>query len=183
MKTNKNILFGLLILFCSVSLLLSSCEKEVEGEFDLNLGTITVSVPPLGPPYNEYKTFVSELVTTGIKTALNKNGASLDDIQSIKLKALSIAVTAPAGATFDEVLFMEAYLLSPGNDSTKLAFTEGDLNGLSFVDFSSNFSDVSQHVKNDAVTLLIRGFIENAIPVTSTLDVDFTVTIKIKKKK
>mgnify|MGYP005847232039 CR=1 FL=1 len=79
----------------------------------MNLGTITVSVPPLGPPYNEYKTFASELITAGIETSLNENGASLDDIQSIKLKAWKTTITAPAGATFDEVLFMEAFLLSP----------------------------------------------------------------------
>lgn len=182
MKTNKKFLFGIIMLFSFSSLLLTSCDKEVEGEFDLNLGPISVAVPAQGPPFSEFKTFASEVITTGIETALNENGASLNDIQSIKLKTLNAALTAPAGATFDDVLFMEAYLLSPGNDSTKLAYTEGSLVGLSSVDFKSQFSDAAPHVRNDAITLLIRGFIDKATP-PATMNVELVVTVKVKTKK
>lgn len=170
-------------LFIFSSLFLASCDKEEDLNFDLKFENIAVTVPAMGGPFNEYKTFASEVITTGIEAELNKYGASLNDIESANLKDLTVNITAPSGRNFDAVLFLESFASATGLSDTKIGFTEGDLDGKTSVTFTTNFSDLAPFIKKESFGFLVRGYIDEAIATPTTLDIDFIVTVKAKVKK
>ncbi len=183
MKTNQSFLFGILMLFSFSSLFLTSCDKETESEFDLPFTLPSVTVPAMGAPFDVNKVFVSEVLTTGIEAKLNEYGASLNDIESAKLKDLRVEITAPNGRTFDAVVFLESFVKADGLTDAKIAYSEGSLDGKTNVTFSSQFENFAEHIKKDAFSLIIQGFIDEAVPTATTLKVDFIVTVKVKTKK
>lgn len=179
MKTPK-IIFALFILS---SFLFSSCDKEEDVNFDLKFENIPVTVPAMGGPFNEYKTFASEVITTGIEAELNNYGASLNDIESASLKDLTLSITAPSGRNMDAVVFLESFVSATGLSDEKIAYTEGDLDGKTSVTFTTNFSDLAPYIKKESFGLLVRGYIDEAVPTSTTLDIDLIVTVKAKVKK
>ena len=183
MKTNTSILSGILMLFLFSSLFLTSCDKEKESEFDLPFTLSSVTVPAMGAPYNVNKVFFSEALTTNIETKLNEFGASLNDIESAKLKDLRVEIVAPTGRTFDALVFLESFVKADGLTDEKIAFSEGSLDGKTNITFSSQFANFAEHVKKDAFSLIIQGFIDESIPTATTLKVDLIITIKVKTKK
>src|SRR5690606_11419253 len=100
---NHHLLQSFALLFFVFTL--ASCDKEKEVEFDLTFSNVAVTVGPLNAPKDMEKTYLTKVFTLNTEAELNTIGASLQDIQSAKLKTLKVTIKSPAGRTFNDISF------------------------------------------------------------------------------
>ncbi|MCR9066900.1 MAG: hypothetical protein NXI00_23215 [Cytophagales bacterium] len=169
----------LALVLVSLALFQTSCDKVKEGRFIIPITLQDVTVDEVTfTEQQQWHTFTSEVITTSIEDTLNSFGASLADIQKIQTSNLVVRITGPAGATFDDIRYADAYLLSPGLDTVKVAYYNDSIpqTGLTELSFSSDYADLSEHLTAPQFTFYARGFYTD--PKSSfDISIDFDVEV------
>lgn len=159
------------------SLMFQSCSDD-DFRFNLELRNLSFKVSPIGGPFNEMKIFVNDEITTGIANLLAENGASTDDIESALLQEFTIKIVAPQGANFDNVEFLEVFINGTGLSETKLAFSEGDLNGKTTLTLTTQGAELASFVKLNSFQVKVQGFINEAISEEVDVSLDLVILVK-----
>jgi hypothetical protein len=174
------VLSAIMILFSGM---FSSCDKEEIVPFSIEFLNVPIPVGPLvAPDGNE--AFFSRVFLTETEQKLNELGASFDDIESAKLEKLKLRIVNPPERTFDPIDFLDAWAFAPGVDTIKVAYSDAIPDeGLKEITFKSQYSDLSELVKQDDFTFLVKGYHNVPIPDSTYFELDFVITVKVKTKK
>lgn len=178
-KINSFVLF----LTLTTGIIFNSCKKgDVEKKFDLTLTGIVLN-SPAQPGSAPDTVFSSQVITTGIEAKLNENGATLQNIKKIDLKSLSLTITAPSGQTFDGIEYLVSYINAVGLGEIKVAYKAPiPQTGLTTITQDSQFSDLTEYIKQSEFNFILKGYCNTAIPaMTLTADISFSVTAMVAK--
>lgn len=154
------------------------CTEDGEQRFEVPITLSNFTVNALDP--NEsWKTFSSQVVTTGISSQLADYGFTLDNVKKIEPKNITLTITS-AGDSFDNILYMDAYVFADGVSDIKVAYSETIPTGATTLPLSSQFSDITEALKKPEFTFLVRAFNSGAFgPVTGSIT--FTVDVIAEK--
>ncbi len=168
----------LLLIALSSTMFMSSCTEDGEQRLEIPITLSNFTVNALDP--NEsWKTFSTELVTSELSTALADFGYSLDNIKKVEPKNISLTITS-AGDSFDNILYMDAYVFADGVDDIKVAYSETIPAGATTLALSSQFSDITEAIKKSEFTFFVRAFNSGAFgPVDGSIT--FTVDVIVEK--
>ncbi len=183
MQTLRQLPLKIFLLLFTVSVL-SSCNKDEEFEFDLAFNNVAVTVGPLNAPPDKEVSYATTVFTNPVEAELNTYGASLQDVQSAKLKTLKLRIKTPAGRTLNDISFADAWLSASTIDPTKIAYkTDVPDTDLTEIEFESQFNDLTEFLYQDNFSLLVKAFHTAVIPDNTGVEIDFVITVKVKKSK
>ncbi len=173
----------MLMTFMMSGIIFTSCKKgEIEKKFDLTLNGIVLN-SPAQPGSAPDTVFASQVITTGIEAKLNENGATLQNIKKIDLKSVSLSITTPSGQTFDGIEYLVSYINAAGLGETKVAYKSPiPQTGLTTITQDSQFSDLTEYIKQSEFNFILKGYSNTAIPaMTLTADISFSITAMVSK--
>ncbi len=170
--------YPLLLLLAMASMVtFNSCTEDGEQRFEV---PITIS----GFTVNQFvgvqtwQVFNSQVVTNTIEAELNDYGYSLANVKKIEPKNITLNITS-AGDNFDNILYIESYVIADG-DSVKVGYNTEIPNGVTSLSLNSQYSDITSIVKKPTFTFLVRAFNDGPFgPATGT--VSFTVDVIAEK--
>lgn len=164
---------ALALLFVGIAIFQTSCDKIKEIRFTVPYTISDVSVPAQ-PDNGQSKTWSEEVITQPLESALNQNGASLDDVEKIQLE--SLVVTATSG-NFNNYQFADVYLSASGLTDVKVAYiTDIPQTGETELVFESTFENLADHLASDEFTFLVRAYNFDPAPAIE-LSIDFEVEV------
>jgi hypothetical protein len=182
----KNLFRSIIAVFVFAAIMsafFSSCDKEQIVPFDIEFLNVPISVGPLVSP-NGNEVFFTKVFLTETEQKLNEYGASFDDIESAKLKTLKLRIANPPIRNFDPIDFVEAWAFATGVDTIKVAYTDPIPDeGLKEVEFNSQYSDLSELVKQDDFSFFVQGYHNAPLADSTHFELDFVITVKVKTKK
>ena len=167
----------LLLLFVAATFTITSCSDE-EERFEVPITISGFNNVTLNDDF-DWKVFSAEVVTNEIETSLNSFGYSLNQVKKIEAKNMSITITTP-GVTFDNIKYFEAFVNTNATDSTKVAFLTEIPAGATTINLESQFSDITDIIKQPSFTFYVRAYNEVTFgPATGTIS--FTVDVIAEK--
>lgn len=175
MKKHVSLTLSLIVLaFFAIST--SSCDKTKNITFEVPYTVENFTAGPF-PAGGSERTLFEQDYITNLEAQLNAYGASLDDIDKVVLKELTI--TALDG-TFDELNYANAHLRASGLADVQVGFISAiPQTGVSTITMDSEFSDLSEHLKQPNFELYAITYSENGFPATNmsaTFVVEVTAT-------
>ena len=155
-------------------------EKLVKVDFDYtSSGDFKTTVLPT----TGNNTFGSSVVTSELKQKVEENGASLNDLDELKLKSASVAFKTPTQTdNFNGVENIEIWISADGLAPIKLASKTGVADGLTSVSLDVNTTDnLANYIKATTFTYEIKGTNSEPLPAMD-LKVITTYNVKASKK-
>ena len=171
-------LASLLLVLAFFTVCTSSCDKTKTVTFEIPYTVENFTAGPY-PAGGSERTLFTQSYVTNLEAQLNAYGASLDDIDKVVLKDLT--VTALNG-TFDELNYANARLVATGLTDVQVGFvTAIPQTGETTISMTPQFDDLSEHLKQPNFQLLAITYSENGYPATNmsaTFVVEVTATTK-----
>ena len=171
-----------IVLLLAVAFTFNSCDKDTPFDFTYTLAPIEFTSPFF--PANSLKTFSDTTFTRDIEAQLNQYGASLQDVSSMQLKAITVNILS-SGQTFDGVDYFESYINSTGLPETKLAYKSPvPQTGLTSLSLDNNYSELVDFIKADSFRVDLRGYNSVDLPPTDmNIQISFHIKGMIPAKK
>lgn len=176
----KNIIKTLATVIITSFVLMGGClEKIVKVDFDYT-SSGDFSTQALTTTGNN--TFGSSVVTSELKQKVEENGASLNDLDELKLKSATVAFKAPQPTdNFNGVENIEIWISADGLAPIKLASKTGVADGLNSISLDVNTTDnLANYIKATTFTYEIKGSNSEPIPA---MDLKVTATYNVKASK
>lgn len=168
----------LLLITIATTLTFGSCTGDGEQRFEIPLTISNFSVGALDPNQS-WKTFSTEVVTNDISAALSDYGYSFDNVKKIEPKNITLTITS-SGQTFNNIQNIDAFVSATGFTETKIAYSETIPSGATTLPLSSQYSDITEILKQPEFTFLVRALNQGAFgPATGTIT--FTVDVIAEK--
>lgn len=167
----------LFIAFAVTALTLQSCEELLQGipiTFDLT-ETVTMDVMPKG-------TFtIEEEVETKAEDQVATVGATLDDVKSIKINSIELAINdANTDASFDAFDRVEVSIEADGLDEVIIASKELTETGITSVEIDMNDVELADYLKKEIVKYKLSWTTNADIETAFDVDVKSNVTIQVQ---
>lgn len=170
----KNIFLTLLI---SLSILISSCKKEI-GTFKIN--NESEAVIPATTSLFPFSILAPE-TENNATVEFENNNTKADFINSIKLNELKISVIAPSGEDFSFLKSIEVFISSTNNAEQKVAFkdnipsTVGSELTCDIVDL-----DLKEYIKDDKLKIRVATITDETIPEDVKIKINSVYLVKAK---
>lgn len=156
-----NLLFACIGL---MSVMFTACDKDdftsvkfdytTEGSFQTQAFTQTGD-----------HTFGELVLTSGLKKELEDNNTSLDLLDELKLKSLTVSHDGDSSATFNSIEKLDMYLNAAGLSEVFVAGKNPVPDGLNSVDMTVNSDqDLSAYLKAESFTFILKGSNTEPVP-------------------
>lgn len=168
----------LLVVLAFFAVCTSSCDKtnNILFEIPYTVENFTAGPYPVG---GSERILTTEDYQTNLEAQLNEYGASLDNIDKVVLKDMTI--TALDG-TFDGLDYASAWLRVPGLDDVQVGFfTAIPQTGLTSITLEPQYDDLSEHLKQPNFEMYAKTYSSSGYPATNmsaTFVVEVTATTK-----
>jgi hypothetical protein len=149
--------------------------KFTEVNFDYNTEALitTVELTTTGS-----QTFGEVVVTSGLKSELENNNTSLDQLDELKLKSAKISFASDSMANFDNIENIELWLSADGNPEVLIASKTPIDKGSKSIELTiNNTENLANYIKASVFTYTIKGNNTTPIPV---MELKVNATWKIK---
>lgn len=180
----KNIIrLSFLVVVIGFSMVLNSCNQDVPFKFTYTLDPYAFTCPAM-PFDGTEKVFGDTVITRDIEAELNQYGASLQNVTSMKLKAITLNITS-TGATFDGIDYLTSYINSTGLPETKLAYkTSIPQTGLTSISMDNNYSELVDFIQADTFKVNVKGYntVDFPNPTDMTVQVSFDISGMVPAK-
>lgn len=176
----KNTLNTLLVLAVSSFVFMGGClSKYTSVKFDYATeGTIqTNAITTSGA-----QTLGETVLTSGLKSELEKNNTSLDLLDGLTLKSASVSIENDSTANFNNIEMVELYLSSDGLPEVLIASKNPVADGLNTINLDVNSTEnLANYIKANAFTYKVKGTSSGPIPAM-TLKANVVWNIKASAK-
>ena len=137
----------------------------------------TVALNNVGP-----QTFGESVLTSDLKAELEKNNTSLDLLDELKLKSVTISFTNDSISNFNDVENIEFYIAADGNPEVLIASKNPILDNQNSLSLDINSTEnLANYLKATTFTYRIKGTNSAALPAKS-LNVKAVWTVKASAK-
>ncbi len=177
----KNIVKTLSALVITSFVLMGGCHQKivkVNFEYASSGDFSTMALSTTGN-----NTFGSSVITSELKQKVEENGASLNDLDELKLKSANVAFKNPQQTdNFNGVESIEIWISADGLAPIKLASKAGVADGLNSVSFDVNTGEnLANYIKASTFTYEIKGNNSEPLPAMN-LTLKATYDVKASKK-
>jgi hypothetical protein len=174
--------FSTLLVICLTSFLfMGGCLKNITSvkfDYQSEATFLTDSLLTIGD-----HTFDSSVFTSGLTSELEKNGASPDMLDVLKLKTVEVSFNTPDSASnFDKFESFELWISAEGLSAVKIASKNPVLNSLSTIKMDVNKNEnLMNYFKSPTFSYEIKG--RNKAPLyPMDLKVNATYEVKASSK-
>ncbi|HPR30220.1 MAG TPA: hypothetical protein PLI03_12770, partial [Chitinophagales bacterium] len=157
-------------------LFVSGCAGFNRVEFDHSI-QVSFNINPVNP--GSY-TYAEVLYTNDLEQVLNDHKASLDHLESLKLKGFEIWITAPDGATADPFDNLFVYVEAEGHNEQLLATLDPVPDGgQQYIAFKAETDvELAGYFRESEITFRLKG--ANSGTTTEVTTFDATVYFKLE---
>lgn len=164
--------------FLSFLFLLSSCaEDQVDINFDMNFSELTYEIDPIEQPELE-KTIIDQTFESGLEDALQLQNSDINQLRSVHLNHLTVQLKQNSDYSFNDFVKLDVYLEKDSrNQSTIIATTNLNSDGLTFAHFVIKDQDLSSFFENGEPIIKIKAITRQAILLPFILETDFSFKV------
>lgn len=147
-----------------------ACDKLLNVDFTYEM-PFTFSINPVEPGYYQY---AEVLIISTLESKLNEYNASLDKLESMKLKSFEVGITNPSGFTFDPFDYLEVYISADALNAKLIAqINPVPQGGNTYLSFDAEDVELADYFKKEEIHFIVKG--KNSIKTTQVSSFATTV--------